>query len=374
MHQSGIENVVASSGTSLTTEQIRLIKRFTSNITVIYDGDQAGIKASLRGIDMILEEDINVKVVPLPQGEDPDSFARSMNASSLLKYIAENETYFISFKTNLLLGETEHDPMAKARLIGDIVKSIAVIPGSIQRTVYIKECSKLLDVDEEILYSEVRKIKFKQSDEETRKAYFEAQRAANKPKPVEAPVSVKKNPCEVEEMALLRILIRYCNHDLFSIENETTRKTEVVKVSQYIMGELENDGLASYDPVMRTIFEEFQAHYEEEYFNPERYFVQHENPQVSALISGLLVDKHTESMIWKRKGAYVEDEDEILYVLVPRLVEEYKLRHVMLIKEIGTLKGDNDLEKIMELQTTITNLKLVEKDLSKKLGKRAVNI
>ena len=161
MHQSGIENVVASSGTSLTTDQIRLIKRFTPNITIIYDGDQAGIKASLRGIDMVLSEGINVKVVPLPAGEDPDSFARSMNASSLLEYIAANETDFIRFKTRLLLSETQNDPIARAKLITDIVKSISVIPDNITRSVYIRECSKMLEVDENILYGEVSKIKHK---------------------------------------------------------------------------------------------------------------------------------------------------------------------------------------------------------------------
>jgi len=378
LHQSGIENAVASSGTSLTTEQIRLIKRFTSNITVLYDGDPAGIKASLRGIDMILEEDINVKVVPLPNGEDPDSFSRSMNASSLVQYIREHETDFIRFKTMLLLSETQDDPIAKAKLINDIVKSIAVIPGNIQRSVYIKECSKLLDVDEEILYMEVRKIKFKLSDEETRKANFELQRTANRPKTIlPSPVPVK-NPCEVEENALLRILLRYHSHDLFSIENETNHKTEVIKVGQFILGEIENDGLSSYDPVMRQIFDEFQAHSEEEFFNPERYFAQHENSAISSLVSGLLVDKHTESLIWKRKGAFVEDEHEILFILVPRLVEEYKLRHVKLMaaelmKEINNLTSGEDMERIMELQATITNLKKVEKELSAKLGKRAVN-
>lgn len=379
MHQSGIENVVASSGTSLTSEQIRLIKRFTSNITVIYDGDPAGIKASIRGIDMILEEDINVKVVLLPNGEDPDSFARSMNASSLISFIEQNETDFIRFKTKLLLGEVENDPMAKARLINDIVKTIAVIPGNIQRTVYIKECSKLLDVDEEVLYAEVRKIKFKLSDEETRKALYETQRAAARQKAPEPPPVHTKNPCEVEELALLRILLRYHHHDLFSVVNETTHKTEVIKVGHFILSELENDGLSSYDPIMRQIFEEFQSHIDEEYFNPERYFVQHENPGINSLVSGLLVDKHTESQIWKRKGAYVEDEHEILYLLVPRLVEEYKLRQVKLMiadlmKEIAALKPEEELDQILELQSTITNLKKVEKALASKLGKRAVNI
>ena len=165
MHQAGIENVVASSGTALTVDQIRLIKRFTPNITIIYDGDNAGIKASLRGIDLVLEEGMNVKVLLLPDGEDPDSFAKKMGASGFQNFIKENETDFIQFKTRLLLKSTENDPVAKARLISDVIGSVAVIPDTITRSVYIKECSRLLNVDEEVLYTEVRKQKRKQDED-----------------------------------------------------------------------------------------------------------------------------------------------------------------------------------------------------------------
>ena len=150
MHQAGIENVVASSGTALTTDQIRLIRRFTPNITIVYDGDAAGIKASLRGIDLVLEEGMNVKVLLLPDGEDPDSFARKKGASGFQSFIDANETDFIRFKTNLLLKNAEKDPIAKSRLISDVIRSVAVIPDTITRSVYIKECSKLLDVHEDI--------------------------------------------------------------------------------------------------------------------------------------------------------------------------------------------------------------------------------
>lgn len=376
MHQSGIENVVASSGTSLTVEQIRLIKRFTSNITIIYDGDQAGIKASLRGIDMVLEEGVNVKVVPLPRGEDPDSFARSMSASELLTYIQQNETDFIRFKTNLLLHESENDPVAKARLIIDVVKSIAVIPDNITRSVYIKECSKMLDVSEDILYTEVRKIKFKITEEQIVREKREALRESTQNAPRQLSVPLAANPCATEEKALLRILLRYFNKDLFMMENEETGQEEMVKVGNYVLSELEADNLSSVDPIIQLIFDELKQHEHEEYFNPERHFVQHENAQVSSLVSGLLVDKHIESVIWKRKGAYVEDENEILFVIAPKLIEEYKLRHVklMITELMGKISGldSSDMEKIFEYQTIITNLKKVEKELSKKLGRRAI--
>ncbi len=157
MHQAGVENVVASSGTSLTEGQIRAIHRFTSNVTVLYDGDPAGIKASLRGIDMLLAEGLSIKVLLLPEGEDPDSFARTHSASELKQYIKENETDFISFKTKILLEGTERDPIKRAAVIGDVVKSISVIPDAITRSVYAKECSIQLGISEDVLLREIKK-------------------------------------------------------------------------------------------------------------------------------------------------------------------------------------------------------------------------
>ncbi len=377
-HQAGIENVVASSGTSLTNEQIRLIKRFTPNITIIYDGDPAGIKASLRGIDMILEEEVNVKVVPLPDGEDPDSFAHSMSSSALIEYIAEHETDFIRFKTQLLLKDTENDPIERARLINDIVKTISVIPDTITRSVYIKECSKMLDIEEEVLYGQVRKIKYKLSEEQVIKEKREEIRKSQSVKREQQqalPEAV--NPCRIEESALLRILIRYFNNDLFTIEDEEKHESRVVKVGEYILSEIEADNLSSVDPIIQKIIDEFKEHQFEEFFNPERYFSQHPDAGLSELVSGLLVDKHTESLIWRKKGAHIEDEDEILFLLVPRLIEEYKLRHVKLMinelmKKIGELADSDNLDKVFEMQAVITNLYSVERELSDKLGKRAV--
>ncbi len=168
MHQAGVENVVASSGTSLTTEQIRLLKRFTKNITVIYDGDAAGIHASLRGIDMILAEGMNVRVVGLPPEDDPDSFARSHTADQVRGYVLENEVDFITFKAQLLMREAQHDPIRKAALIGDMVQSIVQIPDAIHRSVYVKECARIMDVDENVLIAEVaRKRHTAAGDRET---------------------------------------------------------------------------------------------------------------------------------------------------------------------------------------------------------------
>ncbi|MBQ8360647.1 MAG: DNA primase [Bacteroidaceae bacterium] len=187
MHQAGIENVVASSGTSLTSGQIRLIHRFTNNITVLYDGDGAGIKASIRGIDMLLEEGMNIKVVLLPDGEDPDSFARKHNATDYKAYINSHEVDFIRFKTNLLLEEVGNDPIKRAGLIGDIVRSISVIPENIVRSVYIRECSQLLQVEEKLLVQEVNKLMMRTKEEKRASAEKQRQREAAKNSPLQPP-------------------------------------------------------------------------------------------------------------------------------------------------------------------------------------------
>jgi len=180
MHQAGIENVVASSGTSLTEGQIRAIHRFTTNVTVLYDGDSAGIHASLRGIDMLLAEGLNIKVLLLPDGEDPDSFARTHSASELKQYIDENETDFISFKTQILLKGTERDPIKRATVIGDVVKSISVIPDAIARSVYAKECSIQLGISEDVLLREIQKNIQRNKDEALKRKQREANRAERK--------------------------------------------------------------------------------------------------------------------------------------------------------------------------------------------------
>ncbi len=198
MHQAGIENVVASSGTSLTSGQIRLIHRFTNNITVLYDGDGAGIKASIRGIDMLLEEGMNIKVVLLPDGEDPDSFARKHNATDYKAYINSHEVDFIRFKTNLLLEEVGNDPIKRAGLIGDIVRSISVIPENIVRSVYIRECSQLLQVEEKLLVQEVGKLMMRTKEEKQAAAEKQRQREAAKAERIQQNVPAPDGEVPVE--------------------------------------------------------------------------------------------------------------------------------------------------------------------------------
>lgn len=374
LHQAGIENVVASSGTALTAEQIRLIKRFTQHITILYDGDEAGIKASLRGIDLILEEGMNVKVLLLPKGEDPDSFARKNNATAFQAYISENETDFIQFKTKLLLKTTEKDPVARAKLIQDVIRSVAVIPESITRAVYIRECSKLLDVEESVLYNEVRKILRNKMQSQYGRLPVESVA------PIRKQTTIKvENPDELnnEERELLRFLIKYCRAPLFEQDREHPENPEIISVGDFIVNELVNDDLVPEKPLFKTIFNEVSDMMNEADFNAERHFIHFPDITVSQLTSNLLAEKWIESKRWGKAGSYIEKEADILDVLVPKIVNEFKLRivkdiYLQLEKEIESLPGGSSDEVLFEILAKIQNLKKIEKYLSDNLGSRAI--
>ncbi|WP_053186774.1 DNA primase [Sunxiuqinia dokdonensis] len=373
-HQAGIENVVASSGTALTPDQIRLIKRFSPNITIIYDGDDAGIKASLRGIDLVLEEGMNVKVLLLPKGEDPDSFSRSMSSTQLQEYIEENQTDFIRFKTKLLLANTENDPVSKARLISNIVRSISVVPDAITRSLYIKECSNLMDVGEDILYTEIRKMMRQESEDSRRKEYRE--QAAQQRQPVVPQENkVMKNLCEIEEREILRVMLKYFHEEVFEEEGENRGETISISVGRFVLEEIENDGLYSDNELINQILDLFRQNLENADFRPTQFFINHSDQKISQLSSDLLSEKYVESKRWKRGGAFVEAESEILDLIVPKIVQEYKLRKVknMLADlEKGIQLAASDLEKVMGIQNQYLKLKTVEKHLSEQLGNRTV--
>ena len=246
MFQSGIENVVASSGTSLTIEQIRLLKRFTRNVTILYDGDEAGIKASIRGIDILLEEGMNVRVVLLPRDEDPDSYARSHSSVEFMKFIEENECDFITFKTKLLLKEAEKDPIRKSTLISDIVRSIAVIPESIPRSVYIRECSRMLDVDEKTLITETAKIRRSRLEQKTRQSggYYEI--PSFEPKVCSPAAAVVQEKYQAEK-EVIRLLLVHGNQT-FTLKDADNNLHEIA-VKEYLLHEIENDELEFNHPV-----------------------------------------------------------------------------------------------------------------------------
>ena len=404
-HQAGIENVVASSGTSLTEDQIRLIARFTKNITVIYDGDQAGIKASIRGIDMILEQGINVKVVPLPDGEDPDSFSKSMSATQLAEFIEENETDFIKFKTQLLLENAANDPIARAQLIGDIVRSIAIIPDQITQTVYIQECSKLMNVKEEVLFQEIKKISSKQVEERIKKERREQFRASQKkeentplPPPdfflpdegaesaqdypaqaiVQLPTAKGPNPCDIEERELLRLILKFGNHELFEYEDEETGKTEKITVGEFIISEIDQDDITSDDPLYQRFFDATrELLLQDSAQKIDRFFIHNPDIELSQLASNLAAEKHQDSKLWSKKGSHIETEEDVLSQLIPKAIQEYKLRKVRhfqqaIMTELSQTNPD-DLDKQNKLMERFHHLKKVEKELSELLGRRTIN-
>lgn len=390
MHQSGIENVVASSGTALTSDQIRLIHRFTNNITVLYDGDGAGIKASIRGIDMLLEEGMNVKVCLLPDGDDPDSFARKHNATEYQAYINDHEVDFIRFKTDLLIEEAGKDPIKKANLITSIVKSISVIPDSITRNVYIRECSEMLKMEERVLVNAVGKLK-EQADEnrkkeEQRKEYrarLQAEQQATQqaavstppanaevsgalaslsgadapmesplpgdelpPMPEEGSSEPSYSPVPVEddyvsfipsegneeklfykqEVDLMRMLIRYGEKVMCMAEDEEGNEIPVT-VAEYIAEGLHNDSLGFHIALHRRVLNECVAHIHDSGFCAERYFVSHLDPEVSKLAAEMASDRYVLSKYHSRGQKIVTDEER-LYELIPRLLVDFKLNIV----------------------------------------------
>ena len=390
MHQSGIENVVASSGTALTSDQIRLIHRFTNNITVLYDGDGAGIKASIRGIDMLLEEGMNVKVCLLPDGDDPDSFARKHNATEYQAYINDHEVDFIRFKTDLLIEEAGKDPIKKANLITSIVKSISVIPDSITRNVYIRECSEMLRMEERVLVNAVGKLK-EQADEnrkkeEQRKEYrarLQAEQPATQqaavstppadaevsgalaslsgadapmesplpgeelpPMPEEGSSEPSYSPAPVEdnyisfipaegneeelfykqEVDLMRMLIRYGEKVMCMAEGEEGNEIPVT-VAEYIAEGLHNDSLGFHIALHRRVLNECVAHIHDSGFCAERYFVSHLDPEVSKLAAEMASDRYVLSKYHSRGQKIVTDEER-LYELIPRLLVDFKLNIV----------------------------------------------
>ncbi len=381
MHQSGVENVVASSGTSLTQGQIRLIHRFTENVTVIYDGDAAGIKASIRGIDMLLEEGLNIKVVLLPPGEDPDSFAKSQNASDFIAYIDAHQTDFIRFKTGLLLEEAGKDPIKRAALIGDLVRSIAIIPSSIIRSVYIKECSVLLDVDEKLLYAEIDKVHHTKKEREAAKPIPVT---SSSPTPEEASMagmpgaasSVAGYANQDEERNIIRYLVRYGEQVLYFVKPDEQSEEVPVTVGQYIMDELARDNLVLEHPLYAKILELFRENASNEGFVSEHFFGQHPDPQVSRLSTDLLADRYVLSKIYS-KMSKVEEESDRLIELVPRVIFEYKNKLLLAtikdkMVEMKKANEQNNIERQEELMQEIGNLNVIKSQLAKTLGERII--
>ena len=431
MHQSGIENVVASSGTALTSEQIRLIHRFTNNITMLYDGDGAGIKASLRGIDMLLEEGMNIKVCLLPDGDDPDSFARKHNATDYQAYINGHEVDFIRFKTNLLMEEAGKDPIKRASLISSIVKSISVIPDAIVRSVYIRECSQLLQMEEKILVEataklteQAREAKFK---EEQRKQYRAQQQTATAPTPppstnkeeqapqvypetaplpelipevssaepeqLQPPFPVDIVPPEdsyqsyipvtgneqkifyEKEQELMCVLIRYGEKVMCYIENEDGEQLPFT-VTECISSGLAEDELQFHDALHRRVLKEAETHIHDENFIAERYFIASPDPEISKLAVEMASDRYQLSK-YHSKGQKIVTDEERLYELVPRLLLDFKLAIVTeemkhTLQALSKPEIANDPQRCNEIMQRYKELHQTQSLMAQRAGDRVV--
>jgi DNA primase len=392
MHQAGIENVVASSGTALTTPQIRLIHRFTENITVLYDGDAAGIKAALRGIDLLLEEGMNVKVVLLPDGEDPDSFARGHNATQFVDFIRQNETDFIRFKTKLLLADAAGDPMKRAALIKDIIRTIAIIPDNISRALYIHECSSMMEIDEKVLLNEVNKICSSRDEKRPASATASAPpsptpggggTAAVAPspngslQPAAEPKAAMRSPFEAEELALLRYVVRYGERILYSYTDEQTNEEIRFSVAEYIRSELEQDDMPLRTPLYRDMLDEATGRCREEGFIASRYFLYHPDAAVSKLATDLISEKYQLSK-YHTKFQEIKREEDMLAQLVPRDLLGFKDACIRFqINEIGdrikALQHTEDMEEqVILLMKEQDELNVIKKNLNKMIGERII--
>lgn len=416
MHQAGVENVVASSGTALTAGQIRMIHRFTNNMTVLYDGDAAGIKASIRGIDMLLEEGMNIKVCLLPDGEDPDSFARKHNATEFQEFIQEHETDFIRFKTHLLLEDAGKDPIKRAELISSLVQSISVIPEAIVRDVYIKECAQLLHMEDKLLVNEVAKRRQKQAEQQAERAERERrnQQMAQHQKPSG---EINTNPSDLEaeavsplpkeeteltdstsltpesynsfipqegkegrefykyERLILQMVVRY-GEKIMCNATDDEGKTTAVSVIDYVVSELKEDDLAFHNPLHRQMMNEAASHLHDTGFCAERYFLTHPNPDISKLSVELISNRYQLSKYHTKTQKILTDEERLVE-LVPTLVINFKyaivseeLKHMLQALQDPTLAADN--ERCDELMKRYNSLREVQNIMAKRLGDRVV--
>jgi len=399
MHQAGIENVVASSGTALTHGQIRMIHRFSENITVLYDGDTAGINAALRGIDLLLEDGMNVKVVLLPEGEDPDSFAKKQNAESFNRYIFENETDFIRFKTELLIAEVGDDPIKRAGMISNIVNSISLIPNTITRSVYIQDCSQLLNLREDVLISEVNNIRKRNWEKKREQKSREAVRVEADLGGGEVSIPnlkgskhVSKNPYERFEREIIRYIVRYGNTPIYK-KYETRKRKDGKKVieedvlleegpgvTEFVQYDLGRDKIIFTNDLYQFIFDEAAERLDDIDFDSAQFFLNFPDPVVSKLASELLSDRYQLSKIHSKiLGEEFGDktsrllEQNLLYTQVPRATTE--LKNAYILQKIDDIKEElkkSNPDNYLSLITRLKELQEIKKVLSKELGERIV--
>ena len=375
MHQSGIENVVASSGTSLTVDQIKLIHRFTKNITILYDGDVAGIKASFRGIDLILEEGMNVRVLLFPDGDDPDSYSKKVTNDEFKEFIKLNSKDFISFKTSLLYKEVEHDPIKRAELIKDIVESIAVIPDAINRSVYVKECSKIMDISEQILQIEINKLIRKKGNKHNTPTPNYPENEA----PPEEYFQEEEQPKDIvldnEEKELLSMMMQYGNVliDVEAEDSDSVQQSFQLTVCEFIIFELWRDNLQFINPMYQLVLDECQHYLEQENIPTTQTFLNHQNPVISQFALNVASFSDVVSPGWGKFGVDVPQEIHSLKKGIEHRLFSLKDRRLNTI--IFSAKENLKTADPFENEDVFKNLMLLEvqkKRVNKILGRTII--
>ncbi|MDR1983538.1 MAG: DNA primase [Prevotellaceae bacterium] len=369
MYQVGIDNVVASCGTSLTIEQAKLIRRFSPEVTVMYDGDSAGINASLRGIDILLEEGLTVKIVIFPDNEDPDSFARKHSASEVETFLTENEQDFIVFKSNFLLAESKNDPAKKAKVIGDIIQSVSVIPDNIMRMVYVKECSRMFDVDENTLVEELKRELAKKY---YGKEYKDVKQLVTEKKRQKPIIPAVEGNCDEQEKELAYFLLKHGNHPLFENEHGS-----IDTVAQYIISELKKDDILLQNDCYKRIFNEYENLLIQNVEFSIKHFINNIDKQISEFAVNIISDEYELSEIWKRFGSNIPHEEDDLKRTIPRAITVYKLKLLSQTIDKFTIELNNSVADANNEKTTLITKKIIElnqirKILSEKL-KRVVS-
>ncbi len=374
LHQAGVENVVSSSGTSLTTGQIELVKRYTPNITILYDGDAAGIKASFRGIDMILENGMNVKVVLFPDGEDPDSYAKSHSQEELEEFIRANENDFIKFKASILMKDAATDPILKAGAIKDIVNSIALVPDGILRTLYVQQCGELMNVPEHILNNELNKIRRELTRNRMRKDGWEDQEIIPMPDQENHEKQVEEIVfnSEPHEKEIIRLLLNYADQ-IFQFEQlseEGSVELVDITVGNYITQDILTDEIIFNNPLHQLIFDEItELVAQHKYEGLSNYFLHHTDEEISKFCIDLLTQRYEISENWlKYHGMVITTEASQMTKTVFNILYNFKAAKLQQMIDDAMKRLQNPEEDSAELLIDINEKQTIKKSLSNQLS------
>lgn len=370
MHQAGIANVVASSGTSLTVEQIRSIHRFTRNIVVLYDGDAAGQKASARAIPMLLEEGMNVRLLRFPDNDDPDSFARKVTQEEFHAYLENNTVDFLDYQSRRLKEETKNDPIRKADVVREIVQNIALIPDAIIRSVYVKTCASNMEMDEMVLQQEVNKIRRKAATKEKFRTADATPVQATPDSPAEEEPAAPAEEAEAgfrfdaEERELLKLMLRFGNVVVVTdAEDEDSNRHEIeITLAEFILMELWRDEIAFENPIHQSVLDEYIHELSNHRLPPLEHFTHHQNPVISTFTINEAIDIHTLSPGWEKKyGIQVPSQileakrnaEKVLFGLKARILQEYRKEKIESLKVAGEDKETEVQRELMKLSNLI---------------------